>query len=126
MDRALALGYRGVFSLPEAELPEGFVPPSAALTAAKPATYTTTIDDAYRGRVREWLESYATDAMLRGVTLSLPPWLPLRETGIRWHVPLATCGGLDLYQRVEPDGCDAYVVLIDGTEVTVPARPDSP
>lgn len=37
IDRMLALGYRGVFSLPEVELPEGFVPPSAALFPSRPA-----------------------------------------------------------------------------------------
>lgn len=120
MDRTLALGFRGTFTQPEAQLPEGFVLPSAALAAPKPATYVTTIDDAFRDRVREWLKSYAVDAMLRGITLSLPSWLPLRETGIRFYIPPATSGGLDLYQRVEPAARDAYVVLVDGSEVAVP------
>jgi hypothetical protein len=148
IDRMLALGHRGTITLPEGGLPDGFEPPSAALAAPRPVTrrddrgtvsidngtsiefaalkaptYAITIDDAYRERVREWLESYAMDAMLRNVTPSLPAWLPLRETGIRFYVPPATSGGLDLYECVTPAARNAYVVLFDGSEVTVPVPP---
>lgn len=83
------------------------------------------IDDAFRGHVRDWLETYAAGTMARGLSLTLPLWAGMiRECGLRARLedspPSARCS---LYEAIEPAEFVAYAVLADGSEVTIPAPP---